>query len=138
MQVPELAPPQEPLQVQVQGPEPLIALAVPELQSPELGAEEYVAPLAGPQTPLIGADLGALQGALVPPPLPLQVQVQGPEPDTAVAVPTLQRLTVGMVQTLTPLAEPQAPLTTEAGQLIVMGLVPYCRAGLLPAGVLIA
>jgi hypothetical protein len=55
--------------------------------------------------------LGAAHGAFVPPPEPSQYQVHGPVPDTAVAVPALQRLVVGALDTGVPLAEPQTPLT---------------------------
>jgi hypothetical protein len=48
---------------------------------------------------------------LVPPLLPLHAQAQGPVPVTVVAVPALQRPAVGAVETATPFAEPQTPLT---------------------------
>ena len=52
---------------------------------------------------------------VLPAPIPLQFQVQGPVPKTAVAVPVLQRPTMGAVERSMPLtlveATPQAPLT---------------------------
>jgi len=98
-------PPQTPLQVHVQGPEPETAEAVPTLQRLEDGAEAYVSPLDEPQTPFAEAVLFELQLTV---PEPLQVHVQGPEPETNEAVPALQRLVVGFTQVDPPLAEPQA------------------------------
>jgi hypothetical protein len=57
---------------------------------------------------------GALQDAFAPPFDPLQAQVHGPVPLTVVAVPAVQRFPVGAVETATPFAEPQTPLTGEA------------------------
>ena len=105
-------------QVQVQGPEPLTTEAEPALQRLEDGAEVNAPPLDEPQTPGLDNRVAVQVPELVPPPEPLQVQVQGPEPDTAVAVPVLQRLVVGAVQTELPLAEPQVPLTTGLAQVV--------------------
>jgi hypothetical protein len=44
---------------------------------------------------------------------PLQVQVRGPFPDTAEAVPALQRLVVGFVVMVVLLADPQTPVITQ-------------------------
>ena len=59
----------------------------------------------------LGAVGGALQEALEPLQEPLHDQVQGPEPETALALPALQRLEEGAEDEATPLAEPQTPLT---------------------------
>ena len=48
--------------------------------------------------------------AVEPPPVPAQVHVHGPEPLTREAAPTEQRLVVGVVETVVPLAEPHTPL----------------------------
>jgi hypothetical protein len=47
--------------------------------------------------------------------LPAQDQDHGPVPVTVEAVPDVQRLVVGAIETATPLAEPQAPFTTGGG-----------------------
>ena len=52
--------------------------------------------------------------AVVPPFDPAQLQLHGPEPLTAEAVPALQRLVVGVVEVVSPFAEPQEPLTSAA------------------------
>lgn len=61
-----------------------------------------------------------------PPPDPAQVQFQGPEPLTEDAEPDEHRLLLGMVETVVPFAEPQAPLTA-------LGLFAL-QVALLPAG----
>ncbi len=53
----------------------------------------------------------ARQEALEPLQEPLHDQVQGPGPETALALPALQRLEEGADEVATPLAEPQTPLT---------------------------
>ena len=55
----------------------------------------------------------ALQLASVPPELPWQLHLQGSVPDTAVAVPVVQKLVVGAVVNVPPLLVPQAPLTGD-------------------------
>jgi hypothetical protein len=60
---------------------------------------------------IIDPDWGALQDAFAPPFDPLQAQDHGPVPLTVVAAPAVQRLVVGAVETATPFAEPQTPLT---------------------------
>jgi hypothetical protein len=69
----------KPLHVQDQGPEPETAEAVlPPEQSPLVGAEVKIVPLAGPQMPEVkGAEQVPL---LLPPFKPKHDQVQGPEP----------------------------------------------------------
>jgi hypothetical protein len=62
-------------------------------------------------TTTIGVVLLALQFGLTPPYSPLHVQFHGPVPATAVGVPELQRLVVGTVATVVPLALPQDPFT---------------------------
>ena len=57
-----LVPPLLPLQVQVQGPEPETALAVPALHKFVVGAEEKEEPLAESQAPLIGGQGPVLKG----------------------------------------------------------------------------
>jgi hypothetical protein len=85
-----------PVQDHVQGPEPLTEVAVPAEQRLVLGAEERLAPLLLPQTPLTDKLAEqAVEEVLVPPLAPLQPQVQGPEPLTEVAVPVAQRFVVG-------------------------------------------
>ena len=61
--------------------------------------------------------------ASAPPLTPAHVQVQGPEPDGVEAVPVEQRLEVGTAVKAIPLAEPQAPLTKEAGFLVAVQVV---------------
>ena len=107
--------PELPEQDQVQGPLPETAVAVPELHRPTVGALARVAPLAAPHTPLVAAT-GASQDAVVPLLMPSQLQVQGPLPETAVAVPALQRPLVGALVAATPLAGPHCPgVQTGAG-----------------------
>jgi hypothetical protein len=62
---------------------------------------------------LSGADVGAEQEAVVPPLPPAQLHDHGPEPVTDEAVPVLQRLVDGALPTVTPLADPQLPLTSS-------------------------
>ena len=59
-----LVPPLLPLHVHVQGPVPDTLLAVPNVHSPEVGADEYVPPSAEPHCPF--NFLIALQNALLP------------------------------------------------------------------------
>src|SRR5258706_7688100 len=58
---------------------------------------------------------GAEQLALPPPFEPRHDQVQGPEPETAVAVPAVQRFAVGAWDTGVPFAEPHTPFTGGGG-----------------------
>ena len=53
-------------------------------------------------------------GEVVPPFVPAHVQVQGPLPETADAVPVLQKLTLGATVKVPPLLLPHAPLTGDA------------------------
>jgi len=84
---------------------------VPELQRPELGAEETVPPLLAPQAPSTDTSKFAEQLADDPPFSPAQVHVQGPLPETVLAVPKLQSPELGAEETVPPLLAPQAPLT---------------------------
>jgi hypothetical protein len=116
-----IAAPQEALQDQVQGPTPLTTGRLPSPQRLVVGFAQDV-PAAEPQE--LDAPALAPQGVVVPPFVPKQVQFQGPAPavgKTVVAVPGLQRLSVGLAQTVVPFAVPQAPLTGGAGQVIVFG-----------------
>ena len=108
-----VVPPFRPPQVQVQGPDPLTAEAVPALHKLALGALPIDAPFAEPQAPLVAGVFVAEQFAVAPPLLPVQVQAQGPlaPPCTAVALPTLQRLLLGADAKTPLLEEPQTPLT---------------------------
>lgn len=54
---------------------------------------------------------GAEQKAVFPPLSPVQLQLHGPEPVTAVAVPAVQKLSVGADIALWPFALPQRPFT---------------------------
>jgi len=102
-----VVPPLAPTQVQFQGPVPVIAVAMPELQNPVVGAEVNVWLLEEPHTPL--TDSNAEQLAVVPPLAPTQVQFHGPAPDTAVAVPELQNPVDGAEVSDRLLEEPQVP-----------------------------
>ena len=89
-------PPFDPAQVQVHGPVPLTALALPAVQRLLVGAVVKVPPLDEPHWPLTGVvAMFAEQFAFVPPFDPAQVQVQGPLPPTVLALPTVHRLVVG-------------------------------------------
>ena len=68
---------------------------------------------------------GAVQLAVVPVPLPLQFQLYTLPVTTAVAVPALQRLTLGGVAEATPLALPHEPLmfATQAAR-VTPGINP--------------
>jgi hypothetical protein len=62
--------------------------------------------------PLTGTTAtGAEHDAFEPPPDPLQFHVHGPEPLTAVGVPTEHKFDDGALDTATPFADPQAPLS---------------------------
>src|SRR5262245_39006960 len=101
-------PPPMPAQVQVHGPAPDTAEAVPLVQSSLDGASETSTPLAGPHTPA-WAEMGAVQVASLPPLAPRQFQLQGPEPEIAEASPALQRFDAGALGSAVPCAAPQAP-----------------------------
>ena len=58
----------------------------------------------------VSAVLDAEHDAFVPPLVPAHDHVHGPLPDTVLAVPAVQRLLVGALATVVPLAEPQVPL----------------------------
>jgi hypothetical protein len=73
-----VVPPFTPAQLQFQGPVPVSAEAVPVEQRPVVGAPVVATPLAAPQAPLVTASFGAVQDAVVPPPVPAQLQFQGP------------------------------------------------------------
>jgi hypothetical protein len=105
-------PPLLPAQVQLQGPLPLTADAVPALHRFAVGAVLTVPLFALPQAPFVSSKAEHL--AVVPPLLPTQVQLQGPLPLTADAVPALQRLADGAV-TATPAAAPHNPFTRWEG-----------------------
>lgn len=85
-------PPFVPEQLHVHGPFPLTALEMPAEQSPPFGIVAVVTPLAGPQTPTIGAGgiSGAVQLTVMPPFAPRQFQFHGPLPLMDVAVPEEQ------------------------------------------------
>jgi len=106
-------PPFAPLHVHDQGPAPLTAVAVPDEQRLEDGADVTPTPFADPHTPFCIS--GAEQDAFVPPFAPLQFHVQGPVPETAVAVPDEQRLELGALMVPTVSALPQVPLTAQSG-----------------------
>jgi hypothetical protein len=108
---PAVEPPLLPMQLHVQGPEPLVDEAVPVVQRPIVGAELTAALLAAPHWPFTGVTASeAEQLAVVPPLEPAHDQVHGPEPLVADAVPVLQRFVVGALLTVVPFALPQAPL----------------------------
>ena len=96
-----VAPPFDPAQLQLHGPVPVTADAVPALHRlPPDGAVFVVAPFAAPHTPLTGAGVSfAEHCAAVPPFDPAQVQSHGPLPLTLDAVPVLHRLVVGAALT---------------------------------------
>ena len=108
-----LVPPFAPLQFHVHGPAPLTAVAVPDEQRFELGADVVPTPFADPHTAFTRS--GAEQDAFVPPFAPLQFHVHGPVPLTAVALPDEQRLELGALIVPTPFELPHAPLTAHAG-----------------------
>jgi len=65
-----VAPPSTPVQVQIQGPEPLTWEGVPAAHSPLVSALEVATPYDNPQTPLTALVVaGAEQVAIVPPPV---------------------------------------------------------------------
>jgi len=71
-----VAPPSTPVQVQIQGPEPLTWEGVPAAHSPLVGALDAATPYDNPQTPSTALVVaGAEQVALVPPPLPAQLDM---------------------------------------------------------------
>jgi hypothetical protein len=95
----DAVPPPVPWQIQVQGPAPDMAAAVPELHRLVVGAAPTVVLLAAPQAPLttvvtLRVDMHC---AVVPPFVPAQFQLNGPLPLTLDAVPLLQRLVAGTV-----------------------------------------
>ena len=95
MQVPETTPPLEPLQVQVQGPVPVMEEGLPLMQVAVGNVYELAVAGQVPSTDLLTVQVPEA----VPPSIPSQVQVQGPVPETADGVPEIQ-LAVGMVYEL--------------------------------------
>ena len=79
-------------------------------------------------------NLGAEQGAVVPPLLPAQLQFHGPLPVTLDAVPTAQRSVVGALATATVFALPHRPLTAAAvtAKLNVAFVLPAAFVALIP------
>jgi hypothetical protein len=69
-----VAPPSTPVQVQIQGSEPLTWEGVPAAHNPLVGALDSATPYDNPQTPST-ALAGAEQVAVVPPPLPAQLDI---------------------------------------------------------------
>jgi hypothetical protein len=115
-----LVPPLEPVQFHDHGPEPVTDEAVPVEQRLVEGAALTATPFADPQVPFTAVGvLDAEQLAVVPLLEPVQDHVHGPEPVTLDAVPAVQRLVVGTVLTVVPLAEPQVPFTAAPLPLIV-------------------
>jgi hypothetical protein len=108
-----------PAQVQVHGPLPLTADAVPALQRLPVGALVRSAPFEEPHAPLTAEDEGAQHTAVAPPLDPAQLQFQGPLPLTAEADPVLHSPLVGAVLTATPFAEPHAPFLSPAVRTVV-------------------
>ena len=106
-----VVPPLLPVQLQVHGPVPATAVAVPVAQRLVVGATFDVVPLADPQVPFTLA-IFAKQAPTSPPAAPTQFQIHAsPSTVTVVAVPTLQRSVVGMLVRVWPLDDPQTPLT---------------------------
>ena len=68
---------------------------------------------------------GAAQLAFVPvappqvPAIPLQVQFQGPDPETALAVPLVQRPEAGLVVVGVPFEEPQEPFMPGVAGIVI-------------------
>ena len=104
----------EPAQDQVKGPVPLTDEVEPVVQRLVVGAVETVVPFADPQAPLIGVEevpIGAEHTAFTPPLVPAQLQLKAVLVLLkALALPVEQRLAVGAVEVIAPLALPQAPL----------------------------
>ena len=83
---------------------------VPTLHRPAVGNAEVACPWDVPQTAFTGVvDLVALQEAVAPPLVPRHCQDQGPVPETALAVPELQRFALGAEGKEPPFADPQVP-----------------------------
>jgi hypothetical protein len=104
-----------PWHTQIHGPLPPTADAVPVAHRPVVGFELAATPFAGPHCPLLPDATGAEHDAFVPPLTPAQLQFQGPLPDTADAVPALQRPLTGAALVTIPFAGPHAPFTDTAG-----------------------
>jgi hypothetical protein len=96
----------DPSQDQFHGPFPSTAEALPALQRFDVGVLRKLSLFAEPQAPSRFAE----QLTLAPPYDPAQVQFHGPVPETADAVPALQRFDVGVAKKPSPLAEPQTAL----------------------------
>ena len=109
-----LDPPLDPVQVQLHGPLPVSAEAVPALQKFELGAVVKLCPFDEPHAPLTSRL--AEQFALVPPFDPVQVQFHGPVPVSVEAEPALQRFELGALKKSCPFDEPHAPLTSRLAE----------------------
>jgi hypothetical protein len=114
---PTAPPPLVPEQLQVHGPLPLTALAIPAEHNPLCGVVSVGSPLIGPQAPVTGAGgiRGAVQLTVMPLFWPRQFQFHGPSPLTAVTVPAEQSPSEGCSTAATPLAPPQRPLTAGPG-----------------------
>jgi hypothetical protein len=112
-----------PVQVQLQGPVPLTADAVPLLHRLAVGALVRFWPFAWPQLPSAFCAKSAEQDCVLPPLLPAQDHVQGPEPLVVEAVPAVQSPVVGALVNCDPFDVPHAPFTggntSEAEQLAV-------------------
>lgn len=119
-------PPPAPLQVQLHGPAPLTAVAVPVLHSPPDGAVAAGTPFAGPHAPF--ATSGAEQDAAVPPSMPRQLHVHGPLPLRFAAVPAEQSPLKGAVPVPTPFAGPHAPFVAGGLAEQVAVVPPYAPA----------
>ena len=108
----EFAPAFKPTHVQLHGPEPATGTGdgVPAEHRPAAGATVSGWPFEGPHDPASGVGgAAALHEAVSPPLEPAQVQVHGPVPLSVEAVPAEQRLAVGAVVSVLPLAEPHTP-----------------------------
>ena len=101
-------PPGEATHSQLKGFEPQVAATVPAAQRFVVGMENAGTPLAEPQAP--STFTGAKHETVAPPLEPAHCHVQGPEPITLEAVPVEQRLLVGAICMVNPLAAPQTPL----------------------------
>ena len=112
-----------PVQLQVQGPAPDTAVAVPALHRFVPGAALRFAPSELPHSPF--TSLFALHAAGVPSPLPLQLHVQGPAPLTAVLPASdTHRFVIGAAVTFAPFDVPHSPLYVLV--VLQLAVVPVC------------
>ena len=109
---PETVPPLAPVQLQLQGPVPVIVVAIPVEHKFAAGMIENVPPLLDPQVPFTiwGVIELAEQLEVVPPYAPVQFQFHGPVPVVVVAVPAEHKFAIGTTANVPPLLEPQVPL----------------------------